>query len=165
MHQNKSRSQAGKIESSDVTAWDLRSTFFSRYGFTLPLFFVRPPLQTAICYHSTVITAGHALAYGALPQRKCNEDLFCYFGSFHISKYATESMLNSTPLPIIIMLPSSFQTFQTHNYSVSKAPTSEFRLTIMLITHEVVILSLWEAATSISLLSREKVVCQNYVSM
>ena len=105
--------------------------FFSRYGFTLPLFFVRPPLQTAICYHSTVITAGHALAYGALPQRKCNEDLFCYFGSFHISKYATESMLNSTPLPIIIMLPSSFQTFQTHNYSVSKAPTSEFRLTIM----------------------------------
>ena len=45
-------------------------------------FFVRPPLQTAICYHSTVITAGHALAYGALPQRKCNEDLFCYFGSF-----------------------------------------------------------------------------------
>ena len=91
-------------------------------------FFVRPPLQTAICYHSTVITAGHA---SLLPQRKCNEDLFCDFDFFRISKYATESMLNSTPLPIIIMLPSSFQTFQTHNYSVSKAPTSEFRLTIM----------------------------------
>lgn len=110
---------------------EISDRLFSLVMASLCHFFVRPPLQTAICYHSTVITAGHALAYGALPQRKCNEDLFCYFGSFHISKYATESMLNSTPLPIIIMLPSSFQTFQTHNYSVSKAPTSEFRLTIM----------------------------------